>query len=344
MSYSYFMLGLLFCICIISSFTDIKWGKIYNRYLLWSLIVGSVAVFFYYVQNKELIRGFIFNLIMAGLLSILFFKYKIWGAGDSKLWLVICYLFPYGRYLTNDYLLFPAFYILFFIFLVTYLYVLGETLVFYIGRRHSKKNALESKNYIINKQILVDSIFYFVLLKIFYQICNVVFQNYYISNFYFFVLVGLFLITAVMRMNIKKIFKILVIIIGTVFYLTNFNGYYWTKINVITIIISIVIVCTRKEMSKYNYDVVLVKNVKKGMIMAIGTVIEFNKSRVKGLPQYTDESTKYRINEEEVQAIKRWEKSKQGKGSIVIVKYLPFAIFMCLGLIIYMIWSGELHG
>lgn len=350
MNISYVMLELLLIICIISSITDIRWGKIYNKYLGWTFIPGSAIVIFYYIQNKDFIVPFLINLSGAGLMSILFFRFKIWGAGDSKLWLMICYLFPYGFYVTKDYLLFPSFYILFFIFLLSYFYVLGETFILNIGRQHKLKEPCniyrpERKRFQVNKQVLFDSFFCFFQLKIFYRVCTILFKNYYLGNYFFFALLGLLLTIAVLRTDIKKIYKSLVILIGCGLFLADFTGFAERKMfhieDLIAILISVAVIFIRRGMAKYNYEEVFVKDVTKGMILSIITVIEFKKSRVKGLPQYTDESTKYRLTEEEVQAIKRWEKSKQGKSSIMVVKYLPFAIFMCLGVIIYIIWSSR---
>ena len=77
------------------------------------------------------------------------------------------------------------------------------------------------------------------------------------------------------------------------------------------------------------------------MILSYFAVQQFYGSRVKGLPQTTDETTKSRITEEEAQAILRWEKSKYGQEQIMVVRYIPFAVFILIGIVTYMIgvWS-----
>ena len=57
----------------------------------------------------------------------------------------------------------------------------------------------------------------------------------------------------------------------------------------------------------------------------------------KGLPTTTDETTKSRITQEEADSIKRWEKSKYGKEQIMVVRYIPFAVFILIGMITYLI-------
>jgi hypothetical protein len=151
----------------------------------------------------------------------------------------------------------------------------------------------------------------------------------------------------VLKTDVKKVYKSLVILVGSTLFLINLIKSAESRIDpakdFIIIFVSVTFIFIRKGLAKYNYQEVLVKDLKKGMILSVSTIIDLNKSKVKGLPQITDESTKYRITQEEVNAIQKWEKSKKGKNSIIIVKYLPFAIFMSLGIIVYRIWRYSLY-
>ena len=73
------------------------------------------------------------------------------------------------------------------------------------------------------------------------------------------------------------------------------------------------------------------------MILSYATVMKFNSSRVVGLPKTTYEDMRSRLNDEEVDAIKRWRISKNGCEKITIVRKMPFAIFIVLGEIIFFI-------
>ena len=88
---------------------------------------------------------------------------------------------------------------------------------------------------------------------------------------------------------------------------------------------------------RYNYCKIATKDVRENMILSFIAVQQFSASRIKGLPKYTDESTKSRINEEEAEAIRRWEGSKYGQKEIIIVRHLPFAIFILIGVVTYTI-------
>ena len=71
------------------------------------------------------------------------------------------------------------------------------------------------------------------------------------------------------------------------------------------------------------------------MILSAGTVIGFRVSNVKNLPQNVQESMKAKLMEEEAQAVRRWEKSKYGQPTVVIVRKLPFAILISMGFLLF---------
>ena len=71
------------------------------------------------------------------------------------------------------------------------------------------------------------------------------------------------------------------------------------------------------------------------MVLSYGTVSKFMPSRVKGLPRQTSEDMRCRITEEETKAIKRWESSKFGEETIVIVRKIPFAVFIICGTFVF---------
>ena len=75
------------------------------------------------------------------------------------------------------------------------------------------------------------------------------------------------------------------------------------------------------------------------MILSMGASLLMQRSRVRGLPGISSEDLKSRLTEEETESIKRWAKSKKIE-SLLIVKKIPFAVFIFLGFISYfLIWS-----
>ena len=102
-------------------------------------------------------------------------------------------------------------------------------------------------------------------------------------------------------------------------------------------VIVLLAIFLRYLVSGYNYEEIQTSEVKKGMVLSYATVVGFMPSRVKGLPQTTSEDMSSRITEEEAEAVRRWEKSKYGKNSIIIVRKIPFAIFIVCGTISYIV-------
>ena len=56
---------------------------------------------------------------------------------------------------------------------------------------------------------------------------------------------------------------------------------------------------------------------------------------VKNLPQNAQESMKAKLTEEEAQAVRRWEKSRYGQLTVVVVRKLPFAILISVGFLLF---------
>lgn len=112
------------------------------------------------------------------------------------------------------------------------------------------------------------------------------------------------------------------------------NGQF--HIDIRSFIITAAVICFRGLAENFNYQEIDTADVKKGMILSYATVLEFSKSRIKGLPQFTTEDLSTRITQDEANSIVRWSSSKYGKDKIVILRKLPFALFISIGFIIYL--------
>lgn len=83
--------------------------------------------------------------------------------------------------------------------------------------------------------------------------------------------------------------------------------------------------------SGYNYRRIPTGDVRAGMILSAGTVLSFRVSNVRDLPQDPREDMKARLTEAQAQAVRRWEKSRHGKDTVVILRKLPFAVLISAG-------------
>ena len=112
------------------------------------------------------------------------------------------------------------------------------------------------------------------------------------------------------------------------------------KIDLKNVIIVLVIVILREWADRYSYTPIKTLDIKKGMILSASSVMLFLNSNIKGLPMKVSEDMAARLTDEEVDSIKRWARTKNGKDELIIVKKIPFAFFINIGYAIFMIIGG----
>lgn len=334
------MLLYLLLICTVAAVTDWKRGKIYNRWLSWGMLPGSILVIVYYWGHWTSIRLFLLNLMAAIIIAILFYALKIWGAGDSKLWMFLNYLFPAGWYLTTDTMLFPSMLIFMLIFLEAYAYVFLESVWYRFFRKREGITFQKEKT---DRQQIWNLLFSISFLSFVYMCCAWLMGEYYESNRIFLVVVGVLLTGRLVTVQFRGK-KILTILLCGVYVAGTFlSGGMQIKDFMLTVILVLTAHFSLKFAEKYNYEWVKTSQIEEGMILSYFAVQQFYGSRVKGLPETTDETTKSRITSEQAEAIHRWETSKYGKEYIMIVRYIPFAVFVLAGLATYlmgvMLWK-----
>ena len=93
---------------------------------------------------------------------------------------------------------------------------------------------------------------------------------------------------------------------------------------------------------QYNYETIPSKDVKKGMVLSLQTTLAFAGSTVKGLPKVSKENLNDRITEEEAKSVIRWSKTGEGSETVTIVRKMPFAIFIFLGTLVFIILGAFL--
>ena len=155
--------------------------------------------------------------------------------------------------------------------------------------------------------------------------------EFYYTNQLFFTFINIFIILYIHEKEVFHKRTIILILFGINALLIIWSilqGSYTVNLDILhNYVIVLLAIFLRYLVSGYNYEEIQTSEVKKGMVLSYATVVGFMPSRVKGLPQTTSEDMSSRITEEEAEAVRRWEKSKYGKNSIIIVRKIPFAIF-----------------
>lgn len=324
---------------VVSTITDFKNKKIYNKNIIYALMA---SLFIYIVLWKQItvqyITNYCINIIISVIISFSFYYFKIWSAGDAKLFLAIIIIIPYNIYNVEKTNLFPALYLLIIIFSIGFFYVVLETLVLWVkDKKRIQIFKLKIKNI---KQIIINYFMgYFVILFI-NNITLKFVPDFKINNGGLMLICNMLILFFLYRI-IKRKRKTLIIM--SLFLIANLTYYFIFGLRIYSInlkmfVFVLSIMLFRSFAEKYNYEEIRIENLKPRMILSFESVLKFYSSRVKGLPHSTDETTDSRLTTNEVNSIKRWSKTKKGQDTIVIVRHMPFAPFILIGEIMFFIF------
>lgn len=326
---------------IVASSTDFKEKKIFNKHILVAVGISLITYIIFWKQiHIELIKSYFINLFVSILISFLFFYFKIWAAGDAKLFLAIILMIPYELYEVDNRNVFPGIYVLILMFSLAFFYVVIETI--YLWIRDSKKlekirisniKKEDIKNFII--QYLMG---YFLILFI-NNITLKFFNEFKMNNGGLLLLCNMLILLFIYRIiksEKQMLIGNLLLLIFNILYYCIFGFEIYTA-NFKILFLVMVILIFRCISEKYNYEEINVEDLKARMILSYGSVLRMYSSNVKGLPKSTTETTDSRLSKEEVESIKRWSKTRRGQKTITIVRHMPFAPFICLGEIVFFI-------
>ena len=166
------------------------------------------------------------------------------------------------------------------------------------------------------------------------SVWRVFFERLYDENIILFTTGNIFAVILINKIQFLRS-KICILIITLIdLYVIVFQ--HGVRFQLISLLILLIIYLLRHFMNEYNYEEIPTEAVKKGMVLSYMVIMLFTRSRVKGLPEETSEDMKSRITEEQAEAIRRWKDSKYGKETIIIVRKIPFAIFIFLGTVVFL--------
>jgi Flp pilus assembly protein protease CpaA len=327
---------------IFSTISDVKNKKIYNKNIFIFCVISLFfdVIFFNEFEFKNLIN-YLLNLIISIIISFLFYYFKIWAAGDAKLFIAFCIIIPYSLYEVSIKNIFPSIYLLILIFSIAFIYIVFETIFLWI--KDNEKFKLKSEitlNNDWNDFFIQYFLGYFIVLFI-NNIIISFFEDFKTNNEILIIICNmlfLLLVFKIFKERKKMIIVMLIFIILNIIYYLIY-GFELYSYNIKMILFVAVIMVFRVVAEKYNYEEIEIKDLKPRMILAYQSIFMFYGSKVKGLPINTTESTDSRLTQEEVESIKRWSKTKKGKNSLIIVRHMPFAPFMFTGITIFIIFK-----
>lgn len=298
---------------------DIKENKIFNKLLKYYLIFLIIFKLFdfYFFPIKI---NYLYYLISI-FLPFIFYYFKIWGAGDSKLLTLYFLILPNFIVKKETY-----FYIVKYL---NFLFIFSFSIYFIIGIYGILKN----KSILFNKIEFKENIYFLLLLTLSLNIFNNFFN---FSNFYFSLLLNLIFMFFIKKFydiffRKYKILTIIFLILGNI--QLKFSSI------ALKIILTFGIFISRKIIRISECKIIPISELSLGMILSENTLKKFSFSRVRGLPNLKNNDLNYKIqNIEEIEAINRWKNSKYGENTIEIEKTIPFSIYICITYLISLIY------
>ena len=330
-----FLISLLIAEGILCTVTDMRQGKIPNKAILIGVVCSVVGNILYYLFSKEaLLRDYLVNLLATAIVSFVMYWFHIWAAGDVKFFILLFSLIPSEFYYNKAPLPVVAMFVA--LFSCAFIYVCFEGIIFML--KHEKVVAKGNARFSFVGILLCTA---FIISC--HSIFQLIFSKLYIAYLPVFLFLNIILILVYNTFNLQKNKAIMwgCILISIFSVITSIIDKEY-KFELHSVVCTCIVVLFRYIADQFNYKEIPTCDVKEGMVLSYATVILMSNSRVKGLPQSTTEDMASRLTKDEAESIRRWESSKYGKKQIVILRKLPFACFIFLGVFIYLVWGVTL--
>ena len=147
---AYYFLPAIALLGILTSYEDIKSGKIRNRWVI-SAIAFAFAMYLFLFLGKQIMIGEIYlNLIsfaVSAAFAFLLWNFRFWSAGDGKLFIAYSALIPASLYSGILIGFFPAFNLFVNVIVLFFIYLLAKNIVFIPLKKIRKALAENLRNF-----------------------------------------------------------------------------------------------------------------------------------------------------------------------------------------------------
>ena len=321
-----------------AALSDMQTGRIPNKVLAAATVYAVFSdVIQYGILADDLRVLFLGNMVILIATALLLFFTHSWAGGDCKLLCVLSLLYPASCYWTYQGQAITLIFTVGIAFFFGYLYLVGLYL-----RSLLKKQVRISPQYLKKSlaNFLVSylrTLLYLTAIHLLYFAIGTNLPK--LGTFTWFaidfcVAWGLGSVRILQKPHICLVVLVFDIILSVL--LQTFP----LGTSILPYLFVLLVVFVKILLAKQNYQTIPTAQVKKGMILSTATTIQFLQSRVKGLPALSTEDLRSRLTQQEAESVHRWEHSATGKPQVVIVRKIPFAIFIFLGFVLYfVIWS-----
>jgi len=162
---------------LICSYTDIKYGKIFNKWIslgfLYILLLYLFLFSYNFSAGNEENIHYLLRLSANGFTALLggyiLWHFKLWSAGDAKLFAVYSFLIPLSFYSKSHIILFPSFNLLINLFVPLLFILMGNKLLVLVKNGYSQRQRIKELVFLVRKNVSKTT------LSLFYAFLNYVF-------------------------------------------------------------------------------------------------------------------------------------------------------------------------
>lgn len=243
------------CLGIVTSISDVKKNKIYNKYLTISIIVSLLVYFIYFIDSINF--NLCINIALILMLPYFFYRMKIWAAGDGKLY--SAFMFTSLKLLDNPIKVinYQA-KVLVYIFAMSFSFLIINNII----EKIKTKKKRQSYRFKIESKFFFSFSVLFLINKMFIYF----FGTGYFSNRSIFIILNIYLSSILEKIEIRKksiqtMFKIIFFII----LLLMLKNQKWVEMSLIYLLGIVIFIRYLMDVELYNR--VKIKNLKEGMLM-----------------------------------------------------------------------------
>lgn len=325
-------------LCIYATVADTQNGIIKNKVLaVYAVLAIVLDIVLYRFVVPHLLLVFLINCGIMVVLSLALFYTHVWAGGDCKLACVLALLYPAGMYVSYNGSYITLMLTVAISFVLGYFYLVADAVISLCKRKWK----ISTQQLVIGiRGFLISYIRVTVYMAAVHLMLWLFFSDFYALpmaiqlsiNFLLAWLIGTMKI-----LNRKAVFWPILIAVILVSLLEH-QIPIGTDLRQYLLVFFVVLI--QISISDQNYRTIPTSEVCKGMILSAATTALFQFSRVKGLPGLSAEDLRSRLTAEEAESVRRWGQSAKGQTQVVIVRKIPFAVFIaCAFLLYFIVWS-----
>lgn len=334
----YIYAAIAICIAVIGGITDIRYGRVKNKHLIYALACLVCTFVIDCLIHKSIsidILSVALNMVLSIAVTVLLYIKDIWAPGDGKLFLLISLTYPrlLSPCLAGN--IFPALDIVIYSFAIGYVALLVSALARRDDTNSKDISVTTLKN--LSWTRIVNVIANIGLVSIIDTGLQYLSPEFLESNRS---LCTLSMIAVVYLANKKiPIVRQVVGFIGLCAFIsiTYMNGIWSSMIMTIvqSTIISVFVEILNERIDKNSYRTITGAEIKPGMILSHASIWDLQNCIDPALPHSTTETRRSRLTVTQADAVKLW--CKNAKRNVTIVEMLPFAPCIAIATIIHLI-------